>query len=95
MDSRSLLPVLTGQASAHRECVRSGLDDWRMVWDGRHKLVRSEGSGTDGAPEVALFDLVEDPSETRDVAAERPAEVARLAPLLTPAAGGAAMGAER
>jgi arylsulfatase A-like enzyme len=94
MDSRSLLPVLTGRASAHREYVRSGLDSWRMVWDGRHKLVRTIEAGGDGEVGTALFDLAEDPRETRDVAAERPAEVARLSPLLAPVARGTAAGAE-
>ena len=38
----------------------------------------------DGAPSMRLFDLQDDPWETRDLAARRPEEVARLAPLLAP-----------
>ena len=40
MDSRSLRPLLSGAAQRHRPHVRSGLGDWRMVSDGRYKLVR-------------------------------------------------------
>jgi arylsulfatase A-like enzyme len=40
MDSLSLRPVLEGKATTHREVVMSGLGPWRMVFDGRYKLVR-------------------------------------------------------
>jgi arylsulfatase len=36
MESRSLLPVLSGAAETHRAHVRSGLGPWRMVCAGRH-----------------------------------------------------------
>jgi arylsulfatase A-like enzyme len=88
MDSRSLRPLLSGEVQRHRPHVRSGLGDWRMVSDGRHKLVRQAPDGgagaPDGAPSMRLFDLQEDPWETRDLAAQRPEEVARLASLLAP-----------
>ena len=88
MDSRSLRPLLSGAAQRHRPHVRSGLGDWRMVSDGRHKLVRQTPEGAagtpDGAPSMRLFDLQDDPWETRDLGARRPEEVARLAPLLAP-----------
>jgi len=75
-ESRSLWPVLRGEKEAARKMVRSGLRNWRMVCDGRYKLVRgfSESGGSPG--EDALFDLEADPGETRNVASERP-EVAR------------------
>jgi arylsulfatase A-like enzyme len=76
MDGRSLWPCLRGEAAAHRPHVRSGLGDWRMVYDGRFKLVR------DGLEAPRVFDLRADPSERTDVAAERPADVARLARLV-------------
>ena len=82
MDSRSLVPVLTGASETHRPYVRSGLDSWRLVFDGRQKLVQDAPSS--GESRTLLFDLIEDPSETRDLAGERPGEIARLAPLLTP-----------
>jgi arylsulfatase A-like enzyme len=49
------------------------------AFDGRWKLVRLAGSG---AP--LLFDVRADPSETRDLAAQEPAIVARLAAELEP-----------
>jgi arylsulfatase A-like enzyme len=88
MDSRSLRPLLSGATQRHRPHVRSGLDDWRMVFDGRHKLVRQIPAGASGTPpagpSMRLFDLQDDPWETHDLAARLPEEVARLAPLLEP-----------
>jgi arylsulfatase len=93
MDSRSLRPVLSGEARLHRSHVRSGLGAWRMVFDGRYKLVRGapdgdagpaqSGPGQPGRGQLRLFDLAEDPGETRDLAPQRPEEVDRLVPLLT------------
>ncbi len=80
MESRSLVPVLSGASETHRPYVRSGLDSWRLVFDGRHKLVRDTPPA--GAPKTLLFDVVEDPWETRDLAAERSGEVTRLSPFL-------------
>lgn len=76
-DARSLRPVLSGQADHHREFVTSALNDWRMVFDGRYKLVIGP------APAPRLFDLREDPHESIDVAADNPGlvrELARRAP---------------
>jgi arylsulfatase A-like enzyme len=81
MESRSLRPLLEGKTSSHREVVRSGLDGWRMAWDGRYKLVEDAQAGT------ILFDLQEDPLERRNAAGDAPGEVARLLPALR--AGGA------
>lgn len=39
VDSRSMRPFLDGEAETHREFVRSGLGPWRMVYDGRYKLI--------------------------------------------------------
>ncbi len=76
MDSRSLRPVLDGRAHKHRDSLRSGLNDWRVAWDGRYKLVRGDG------PEMQLFDMEADPLENRNLAAKMPREVARLQELL-------------
>jgi len=38
-DGRSLRPYLSGATDDHREVVCSGLDPWRMVYDGRYKLI--------------------------------------------------------
>ncbi|MFH1566873.1 MAG: sulfatase/phosphatase domain-containing protein, partial [Gemmatimonadota bacterium] len=74
MEARSLRPVLEGGAADgdHREVAVCGLGDWRLVVDGRHKLV----SRRDGAD--LLYDRVDDPWEDRDLAAERPEVVGRL-----------------
>lgn len=76
MDSRSLWPVLGGISRDHRDYVVSGLvdrkQDWHLVFDGRYKLVQM----ADAAP--VLFDLQADPWEDQDIAASRPAIVARL-----------------
>lgn len=45
MDSLSLRPVLEGKTTTHREVVTSGLGPWRMVFDGRYKLVRGYQPG--------------------------------------------------
>lgn len=76
MDSRSLRPVLAGATDRHRSHVRSGLDDWRTVWDGRYKLTR-------GFAQSGLFDLARDPGENEDISAREPATVARLEKLLS------------
>ncbi len=72
-ESRTLRPVLSGQAARHRDVVTSTLNNWRMVFDGRYKLV----IGPDPAPR--LFDLQEDPYETRDAAPDHPQLVRELA----------------
>lgn len=73
MDSRSLRPVLEGREITHREYVISALANWRMIWDGRFKLVRV----ADDPP--LLFGLVNDPCEDHDIAAAVPEECDRLA----------------
>jgi len=89
MDSRSLRALLAGKATTHREFLRSGLDNWRLVTDGRYKLIRGFDPAAKGkkvktplrAPEI-LFDLQEDPAESRDIAAQAPDHAARLSRLL-------------
>ena len=78
MDSRPLQPVLTGKARAHRDYVRSGLNNWRAVWDGRYKLVR----GFHPDRQYLLFDHSTDPWENTDIAAGQPDVVERLKKLL-------------
>ncbi len=74
MDSRSLRPVLEGKTEHHRRWVQSGLGSWRMVWDGRYKLITGfDPSSKKGEREKAvgplLFDLQEDPLENHNLAA--------------------------
>ncbi len=71
-DALSLRPLLEGRQTNHRPFALSGLLSWRMVTDGRFKLVVEKGY-----PD-RLFDLLNDPWEHRNLAAERPGEVARL-----------------
>ncbi|MEA2062147.1 MAG: sulfatase-like hydrolase/transferase [Gemmatimonadota bacterium] len=78
MDSRSLKPFLEGRTRTHRDHVYSGLLEWRMVFDGRYKLI--SGYGDTGKP--ILFDLQNDPLENIDIAEEAVTEVARLSQLL-------------
>ena len=61
MESRSLWPLLTGQAKA--ALLRfSALEDWRVAFDGRYKLV-----AWGDASRRAMSDLQTDPSETCDI----------------------------
>jgi arylsulfatase len=71
-ESMSLTRLLDGSVTDHREVATSGLPDWRMSFDGRYKLVTEKDKGD------ILWDLEDDPTETVNLAAERPHEVARL-----------------
>ncbi|MFP4444578.1 MAG: sulfatase [Spirochaetia bacterium] len=75
-DSMSLRELLAGERETHREFVRSGLEGWRMVFDGRYKLVEREGK-----PPL-LYDLENDPEERIDVSAKNPEAVKRLGPKI-------------
>lgn len=55
VDSQSLRPVLEGRTDRHRQVVRSGLDPWRLVFDGRFALVTG-------------FDRDRDPAISRSLA---------------------------
>jgi arylsulfatase A-like enzyme len=77
MDSRSLWPILRGEADAVRLRVVSGLRDWRVVIEGRHKLIAGVGGGH------CLYDVVADPWEEDDLAAREPGTVERLAAHLS------------
>ena len=70
-------PLLEGKTRSHREHMLSGLGEWRMVFDGRYKLI----TGFRGV-ESRLFDLHEDPKEVVDLAAKDPARVAKLRDLM-------------
>ena len=76
MDARSLRPLLSGQTATHREHLLSGLNDWRLVFDGRYKLVVPQ----DEAP--ILIDLATDPKEDTNIAPQQPDVVERLKQVL-------------
>ncbi|MBN2325991.1 MAG: sulfatase-like hydrolase/transferase [Candidatus Omnitrophica bacterium] len=62
MDSLSLMPLMRGEKNDHREYVLSGLNDWKLVFDGQYKLVEGFGEG------ALLFDLKNDPLENNNMA---------------------------
>lgn len=90
MDSLSLRNVLSGAAKNHRKALRSGLGEWRMVWDGRFKLITNfeiregEVDGADPGANHLLFDLKDDPGETRNIASQRSEIVEQMRGQLTP-----------
>ncbi len=72
MDSRSLKPLCEGKTEEHRNYVLSGLNNWRVVYDGRYKLVKGFEE------ELILFDLKEDPQELNNIADKEPEIVKKL-----------------
>jgi arylsulfatase A-like enzyme len=87
-DSISLKPVLQGKRDRHREYVYSGMDPWRLVFDGRYKLIRGfnpanrRNKKTSLSKPVLLFDLQQDPLENINIANQSPAIVERLTKAL-------------
>lgn len=74
-DSVSLRPQLEGKVKRTREHVFSALGKWSSVYDGRYKLTRGFESGE------MLFDLREDPLESKNLAGTLPAIRQRLKSL--------------
>ena len=70
-------PLLEGKTRTHRQHMLSSLGEWRMVFDGRYKLI-TNFKGV----ETRVYDLHEDPDEVVDLAAEDPARVAKLRDLM-------------
>lgn len=60
-----------------RDVLVSGLGDWRMIFDGRHKLV------TRGGQAEELYDLASDPVERHNICFDQPAVTAALAERLS------------
>ena len=87
-DSLSLVPILRGEKTGHREyqvsALLSGektenreyqvsaLTGWQMINDGRYKLIVADGE------QNRLYDLDQDPWETNNIAEEKPDDVRRL-----------------
>ena len=67
VDSRSLRPYLEGETERHREVVRSGLDPWRLAFDGRYKLIVGYDDEHDPLTGgvTGAFDPGDDRAETR------------------------------
>ena len=72
MDSKSLRSVLESGKAEHRRHITCALNDWRMVFDGRYKLVIRKNQ-----PDL-LYDLHKDPNETQNLANLEPALVEAL-----------------
>ncbi|MEW5720157.1 MAG: hypothetical protein AB1817_16140, partial [Chloroflexota bacterium] len=68
--------VLEGKRASTRDVVTSGLRKWRMICDGRYKLVVEPSKPT------VLFDLETDPLENTNIAAAMPDQVERLRDLM-------------
>jgi arylsulfatase A-like enzyme len=93
-DSFSMLPELLGTGRTQRDAtVHHSINGNFAIRQGAWKLVLGPGSGGWGAPrdpearkqqlpEIQLYDLANDVGETRNVQAEHPGQVARLAALL-------------
>lgn len=71
LEGRSLRPVIDGDASIRP--VYAALEAQRAIVDGRDKLVHDLDTGRS-----RLFDVVADPGEDRDLAAQRPARADEL-----------------
>jgi arylsulfatase len=76
MDSRSLKALLEGKTETHRDYVLSGLGAWRLVFDGRYKLIRGFED------ETLLFNLEGDALENHNFADDATNEVERLSKVL-------------
>jgi arylsulfatase A-like enzyme len=87
LDGRSLLPLLAGDDRRWADRAASEADQThrkRMVRVGPLKLIHDDETGDE------LYDLRDDPGERRNVAAERPREVADLAATMASTLAGAA-----
>ena len=93
-DSVGMLPALAGEGAARSSIVHHSINGSFAIRRGRWKLILCPGSGGWSAPRpgparedaslplVQLYDLDEDPGETRNLEAERPEVVAALTELL-------------
>ena len=78
MDSKSLKSYLETGTGYNRKYVISALGNWRMVFDGKYKLIDSKKDP------LILYDLQNNPSETKNIADQNPEIVRRLSALLPP-----------
>jgi arylsulfatase A-like enzyme len=97
VDGRSIVGQLAGAAPADEDCRIAGFGAWRVITDGRFKLIAGYGRETIGkarhAPafnsaclddprSLRLYDLAADSGETANLAATETALVARLVAAL-------------
>jgi arylsulfatase A-like enzyme len=89
-DSYSLLPALKGEGRTSRpHTVHHSSEGMFAIREGSWKLIQGQGSGgftkvkvEPREPPGQLYDLAADPGETKNLYAEKPEVVARLAALL-------------
>ncbi len=65
LSGRSFLPSLRGHRE-RRGTVSGFMENWRTFAVGRYKLIERPGNRS------AVYDLLEDPAETQDIADQRP-----------------------
>ncbi|MFW5683206.1 MAG: sulfatase [Phycisphaeraceae bacterium] len=73
IDGESIMPILRGERSHRQQPIGFESQQQLAFMDNRYKLYSSDAGQT-----FALFDLVEDPAETRDVAGEHPERVTEM-----------------
>ncbi|WP_309123484.1 sulfatase [Paenibacillus sp.] len=75
LDGRSLWPAIRGEAERTHDAVFLSECAWqaaRGIRDDRYKYIRTYDSGPFVRPPAELYDLEEDPGETRNLVDERP-----------------------
>jgi arylsulfatase len=85
LDGRSLIPLITGAASTHRDAVMLSECTWqakRGVRTERWKYIRAYDHGIYPGASVELCDLDADPAEQVNVADDHPDVVVELAAML-------------
>ena len=87
MDGTSLVPVLRNPSASVRDhayhCFPRQEGLGRAIRTDRYRLVEWKRIGAaQKTAEYELYDYAEDPGETRNLAAERPAVVGKLADIL-------------
>ena len=76
MDARSFDGVLSGEVSEHRQDILIAMSNYRGIRNQRHKFVEN----SDDMPE--LYDLINDPKETLNIADEQSDQVAVMSDRL-------------
>lgn len=66
IDARSILPLLRGETTEHRQATISSMHNFRSIRTRTHKFVQSYNDHNE------LYDLVNDPDEMRNIVDEKP-----------------------
>jgi len=84
LDGVSFAATLQGKPQPERPFLYREFVRWQAAWSGKWKAVRRH-LGKGGEPvslQTELYDLEADPTESRDLAAEKPAELERLVRIM-------------